>query len=93
MIDGGDGGSIMFGDAFTVTGDLNYNFSPFFSSPSLENAIGLLNQGLKFETSIGLPGDGTNTNTIKGGSGFDLVFGSKGNDTISGRCCGRSSWV
>ncbi len=82
MLESGDGGSIVFADAFTVSGSLNFNFSSFLNSSSQDNAESLLTQGLVFQTAIGLPGDGSNTNEITGGSGFDLVFGSAGADNV-----------
>jgi Ca2+-binding RTX toxin-like protein len=84
MLQAGDGGSIVFADAFTVSGSLNFDFGEFLNAPGLESAQNLLTQGLMFEAAIGLPGDGSNSNEVSGGDGFDLLFGSKGRDNMTG---------
>ena len=81
-LDAGPGGSIMFADAFTAGVTLSFDFSSFLDFPSPESAKGLLGDVLKLEIEIGLPGDGHNANTVIGGTGFDLILGGKGNDTV-----------
>ena len=88
ILDGGAGGGILIGDAFQLSGTLGpgTDFNDIFQNATdasvskglLAKAWTLLNPAFGF----GLTGTGNDT--IRGGSGVDLIIGGAGNDTANG---------